>query len=122
MGIFTPNNGYMRETFGGNQDIFNADGKRVGYSQKRLDGGMDFFDTAGRRLGCDRPLIGESREFLDTSGNVVGYRIPWGGGLGYYDLKRRRIGHSTGGFGLTEFYRNFDYDGGEDDFIHWMFG
>ena len=123
MGIFTPNDGYSRETFGGNRDNFDADGNRIGYSQKRLDGGLDIFDKDGHRLGCSRPTFG-GMEFLDASGKMVGYsrKITEEGGAIYYDRNRNMVGHTTGGFGLEEFYRDRDYDEGQDDFVHWMFG
>ena len=40
MEIYISNDDYTHETFGGNRDIFDADGNRIGYSQKRLYGGM----------------------------------------------------------------------------------
>ena len=123
MGIFTPNNGYSRETFGGNRDNFDADGNRIGYSQKRLDGGLDFFDNNGNRIGCSRPTFG-GMEFLDASGNKVGHMVETAGdGAGVlYDKNRKIVGHTTGGFGMQEFYKDRDYDGEQDDFTHWMFG
>ena len=109
MGFFTPNDGYSRESFAGVRENFDKDGNKVGYSQPRIDGGRDYFDNDGKWLGCARPSFGGNMEFIDNTGKMVGYSHNYGDINRYYDMDRKFVGHSTSGFGVTEFYDNSDY-------------